>query len=193
MKKAIAIAIALGALGSTQAFAQTKNFEGFHLGASLEIDQGSHSASDGSSGNGHKTGLGLQARYDWAIDNQFLIGLGVSAGTGHRHAGNYTSGVGADTKDRYAIDVMPGYAINNNLLVYGKVSALSAKALSDDGSGTAIVRGTGYGIGLRGLIDNRTYWQAGLDTNHYRNVGFGSGTSSSLKDNVVSVGMGYRF
>lgn len=193
MKKVIAIAVALTALGTGQVFAQAKNFEGLNLGANLEFDHGTLGATDGSSGTGHKTGLGLQAQYNWAVNNQFLLGLGVSTGTGHRNAGSYASGVGAYTKDRVAVDLMPGYAIDNKLMVYGKISSLSAKALSDDGTSTATAHGTGYGIGLRGLIDNNTYWQAGLDTNRYRNVGFATGTSASLKDNVFSVGVGYKF
>lgn len=193
MKKVFAIALALGALSTGQVFAQAKNLEGFNLGANLEVDRGYLSASDGASGDAHRTGVGLEARYDWAIDNQFLIGLGVSAGTGHRNAGTYASGAPAYTKDRYAIDVVPAYVLSNGMVVYGKVSALQAKAQADDGSGSATVRGTGYGIGLRGYIDNRTYWQAGLDTHRYRDVGFATGTSASLKDNVLSLGVGYRF
>lgn len=192
MKKVFAIALAWGALSAGQVFAQAKNLEGFNLGAALEVDQGSLSASDGSSGRTHRTGLGLEARYDWAVDSQFLIGLGVSAGLGHRDAGTYASGLPAYTKDRYAIDVVPAYVLGNGLVVYGKVSSLRAKAWADNGSDTT-VHGTGYGIGLRGLIDNHTYWQAGLDTHRYRDIGFATGTSASLKDNVLSLGVGYKF
>lgn len=193
MKKVIAIAVALSALGTAQVFAQAKNFEGFTMGANLEFDNGKMSATDGSSGNGHKTGLGLQAQYNWAMNNQWLIGMGIGTSTGHRNAGTYASGVGAYTKDRDSLDLMPGYAIDNKLMVFGKLSSITAKALSDDGVSTATAHGTGYGIGLRGLIDNHTYWQAGLDTHRYRNVAFGTGTASSLKDNVLSVGVGYKF
>lgn len=194
MKKVTAIVAAVGMLGAMQAFAQAKNFEGLSLGANLEVDHGSLSASDGSSDSHHSTRLGLQGRYDWALDNQFLLGLGVGVGTGHRNAGVYATTNEAYTKNRYSIDLMPGYAINNQLMVYGKISALSATAASDDGVNTASVHGTGYGIGLRGLIDNNTYWQAGLDTHRYRDVTFSTtGTTASLKDNVFSVGLGYKF
>lgn len=192
MKKVFAIALTLSALGAGQVFAQAKNLEGFNLGANLEVDRGYLSASDGASGDAHRTGLGLEARYDWAIDNQFLIGLGVSAGTGHRDAGTYATGLPAYTQDRYAIDVVPAYVLGNGLVVYGKLSALRAKAWADDASNTT-VHGTGYGIGLRGLIDNHSYWQAGLDTHRYRDAGLATGTSAALKNNVLSLGVGYRF
>lgn len=192
MKKVTAIVAAVGMLSAMQAFAQAKNFEGLSLGANLEVDHGSMTATDGSSDSAHSTRLGLQARYDWALDNQFLLGLGASVGTGHRSAGAYLSGSEAYTKNRYSIDLMPGYAINNQLMVYGKVSALSATALSDDGVSTASVHGTGYGIGVRGLIDRNTYWQAGLDAHRFNDVTFNTNTVT-FKDNVFSVGVGYKF
>lgn len=194
MKKVIAIVAAMGMLGAVPAFAQAKNFEGLSVGANLEVDRGSLSASDGSSDSAHSTRLGLQARYDWVLNDQFLLGLGVSAGPGHRQAGTYLGGSDAYTKNRYSIDLMPGYAISNTLMVYGKVSALTAKALSNDGTSTASVHGTGYGIGLRGLIDNNTFWQAGLDTQRFHDVTFGgTGTTATFKDNILSVGVGYKF
>lgn len=195
MKKVRAIVAAVGVLGAMQAFAQAKNFEGLSLGANLEVDHGSLRASDGSSDSDRNTRLGLQVRYDWVLGNQFLLGLGAGMGTGHRNAGTYAlSGSSAYTKNRYSIDVMPGYAISNTLMVYGKLSALSATALSNNGTDTASVHGTGYGIGLRGLIDNNTYWQAGLDTNRFQNVTFGTtGTTARFRDNVLSVGVGYKF
>ena len=194
MKKVTAIVAAIGLLGAMQAFAQAKNFEGLSLGANMEIDHGSLSATDGSSDSNNSTRLGLQARYDWALGSQFLLGLGATFGTGHRNAGTYAlSQTDAYTKNRYSLDLMPGYAINNNLMVYGKVSALSATALSDDGTSTATVHGTGYGIGIRGLMDNSTYWQAGLDSQRFNDVTFNTGTTATFKNNVFSVGVGYRF
>lgn len=195
MKKVFAIALTLSALGTTHAFAQARNFEGFTLGANMEIDHGSLSATDGSSSSDHSTQLGLQARYDWALGDQFVWGIGATAGTGSRAAGNYAStpNAAAYTRNRYSIDLMPGYALSNTLLVYGKVSALSATAGADDAASTVTVHGTGYGIGLRGLIDHNTYWQAGLDTHRFNDVTFASSTTATFKNDVFSVGMGYRF
>lgn len=194
MKKVQAIVAAVGTLVAIQTFAQEKNFEGLSLGVNLEVDHGSVTATDGSSDRGHSTRLGLQARYDWVLGNQFLLGLGATVGMGQRSAGTYLSGTEATTKNRYSIDLMPGYAISNNLMVYGKVSSLSATALSDDGTTTASVHGTGYGIGVRGLIDSNTYWQTGLDTNRFNDVTFSTtSNTATLKNNVFSMGVGYKF
>jgi outer membrane immunogenic protein len=193
MKKVLAIAVALGALGASQVFAQAKSFEGFNVGANAEINHATMSASDGSSGSDHSAGLGLQANYNWALGDQFVLGLGAGLSTGHHDAGTYAGGSNASVKDRYSIDLMPGYAINNSLLVYGKLSAVSATALSTDGANTATVHGTGYGVGLRGLISSQTYWQAGLDTYRFNDVTFNTGITASLKNDVFSVGVGYKF
>lgn len=194
MKKVNAMVAAIGLLGAMQAFAQARNFEGMSLGANLEVDHGSITATDGSSDNSHSTRLGLQARYDWALDEQFLLGLGASVGLGQHSAGSYLGGSSAYTKNRYAIDLMPGYAINKQLMVYGKISALSATALSDDGVSTASVHGTGCGIGVRGLMDSNTYWQVGLDTNRFQDVTFSStSNTATFRDNIFSLGVGYKF
>lgn len=194
MKKVSALVAALGMLGAMQAFAQAKNFQGPSLGAQLEVDRGSMRASDGSSDSAHSTGLALQARYDWVLDDQLLLGLGVSGSTGHRDAGVYLGGIGGYTHKRYSLDLMPGYAISNTLMVYGKLSALSAEALANDGAYSASVHGTGYGIGLRGLIDASTFWQVGLDSHRYHDVTFSTtGTTATLRNDILSLGIGYKF
>lgn len=193
MKKVIAIVSAIAALGTTPVFAQARNFEGFSLGANVEFDNGSSSATDGTSDNGNSTGLGLQARYDWALGDNFLLGLGATASTGKRTAGTYVSGAGAYTADRYSIDLMPGYALSDNLALYAKVSSVMANASSNDGSSTNSVQGIGYGIGLRGLFYRNMYWLAGVDSYRFNDVTFNTGATSSLKGTVFSLGVGYKF
>lgn len=194
MKKVNVMLAAVAMLGAVQAFAQTRPFEGLSLGANLDFDHGSLSASDGSSSTGNSTRMGLQARYDWALGEQFLLGVGATVGTGQRAAGSYaTAQTAAYTKNRYALDLMPGYVLDPQLMVYGKVSALSASAASDDGSSNATVHGTAYGIGLRGLMDSHSYWQVGLDKQHLHDVSFSTGTTAAFTNDVLSVGVGYKF
>ncbi len=150
MKKVLAIAVALGALGASQVFAQAKSFEGFNVGANAEINHATMSASDGSSGSDHSAGLGLQANYNWALGDQFVLGLGAGLSTGHHDAGTYASGSNASVKDRYSIDLMPGYAINNSLLVYGKLSARLGHSVVD--------RRCQYGDGAWHRLRRRSAW-----------------------------------
>lgn len=193
MKKVIVFAATLAALGTTQAFAQAQNFEGFSLGANAEFDGGTSSASDRTSDSGNSTGLGLQARYDWALGPKFVLGLGTTVSTGQRTAGTYASGAGAYTSNRYSLDFMPGYAVTDDTLVYAKVSSLSATATSDNGSDTTSAQGISYGIGVRSMFSKNMYWQAGWDNYRFNDVTFNTGTTSSLKGNVLSLGVGYKF
>lgn len=193
MKKVIAIAAVLCAFGSAQAFAQARNFEGFSVGANVEADSEASNASDGSSGSSSNTGLGLQARYDWALGDRFVLGLGGTISTGNRNAGTFASGATAFTSNRYSIDLTPGYAVSKDLLVFGKLSDINATATGDDGSSTNSTQGIGYGIGVRGMVDHHVFWQAGLDHYRFNDATFNTGTTASLSGNIVSFGVGYKF
>lgn len=193
MKKIFLTLTTVASLVTVQAHAQAKNFEGFSLGANVEFDSASTSATDGTSDTGNNTRLGLQAQYNWAPGQNFVLGLGVSTGTGSRQAGAYASGAGAYISNRYALDLVPAYAINKDLLLFGKVSSISASVAADDGASTASVQGLGYGIGIRAMVDRNIYWQAGYDSYKFNDATFGTGTTASLKGNVVSLGLGYKF
>lgn len=193
MKKLIAATAVLAAASAVPALAQSKNFEGFSLGANVEFDRASVDTSDGSSDSGNSTGAGLQAQYAWGLGSNFVLGVGATASTGNRKAGAYATGFDAYTKDRYAFDIIPGIAVTENTLVYAKISSLSGTGASSDGSSTSSLQGMGYGLGVRGMIDRNAYWQAGYDTYRYNDVTFGNGTMASFKGNVLSVGVGYKF
>lgn len=193
MKQALSIIAALSALAVGQAHAQGTSFEGFSLAMNLESEGASTSATDGTSDSGRSTGVAFQAKYDWALGNQFVLGLGASANTENRLAGTYMSGASSYSSKRYSLDIEPGYAINNALLVFGKASSISATVASDDGASNTSAQGLGYGVGLRGMIDHNAFWQAGIDTYKLNDASFSTGTTASLKGNVVSLGIGYKF
>lgn len=196
MKKLVLTTVAFGALAaSSYSFAAgPADLSGFSVGANVELSTGSANATDGTADTGKTTALGLQARYDWALTPNFAIGLGGSYSSSNHLAGTYASGAAASIGNRYSIDVIPTYALANNFQVYGKLSSIYGSATSDAGSGTADVQGVGYGIGVRQMLDKHMYWQAGYDLNQFRDVAFSStGTTSSLKENVFSFGIGYKF
>ena len=193
MKKVLAIAAAMAAFTAPQAFAQASQFEGFSLGANLEFDNASSSASDGTSDGANNTAASVQARYDWALGHNFVLGLGATMNTGNRKAGTYANGAGAYLNNRYSLDVMPGYVLGKDLLLYGKVSSVAATATADDGATSTSLQGLSYGIGLRGMMNRNLYWQAGIDTYRFNDASFATGTTASLKGSVVGLGMGYKF
>ena len=191
MKKLLSYTIVIAAMASTQAFAQAQNFEGFSVGANAEFDRSTVSGSSASD-SGNSTSVGLQGQYHWALGSNFLLGLGLTANAGNRKAGLYASGADAYTKDRYAFDIMPSYAVSDKVLVYAKVSSVSANAVGSDSS-TVATQGVGYGLGVRGLIDRNLYWQAGYDSVKFNDVTFSNGATNSLKSEVYSLGLGYKF
>ena len=48
-------------------------------------------------------------------------------------------------------------------------------------------------MGVRKMLDKNLYVQAGSDLNQYRDVTFSNGNTASLKENVYSIGLGYKF
>jgi opacity protein-like surface antigen len=197
MKKLIVSTLVLGAMVAATATsalaADTSKLAGFSVGTSAEFSSGSSSATDGTSDTGKTTGVGLQARYDWAVAPNFAVGLGASYSSGNHQTGTYASGNAASVNNRYSLDVMPTLALPNNFQVFGKVSSIYGSAAADDGVNTANVQGVGYGVGVRQMLDKNVYWQAGYDVNKFNDVTFATGTTSGLKENVFSLGVGYKF
>lgn len=193
MNKIHALAAAALALSSAQVLAQAKAFEGFSLGANVEADRSTVDATGGTSDSGTSTGLGLQAQYGWALSSNFVLGVGVSANTGNRKAGSFANGREAYVKDRYSFDLMPAVAASDRVLIFLRVSAVSASGASSDGTSTASLQGLGYGLGFRARIDNNLYWQAAYDATRFNDVTFSTGTVATYKGNIFSLGIGYRF
>jgi opacity protein-like surface antigen len=194
MKKLLLTTAVLGTLATASAFAaEPASLSGFSIGTSAEFAKGSTSATDGTSDSGQSSSLGLQARYDWALAPNFAIGLGTSYSTGNRQAGTYANGNSAYINNRYSIDVVPTVGLSNNFQLYGKVSSIYGTAASNDGSSTSNVQGVGYGLGVRQMVDKNVYWQVGYDVNQFNDVTYNTGTTANLKENVFSIGVGYKF
>ena len=191
MKRALLIAASV-ALVAPQVFAQAKSFEGFSLGANAEMAR-STTERAGVSDSGDGSGLGLQGQYAFALGPQFVMGLGLTASTGSRNAGR----LGAtefSTKDGASFDLLPGFAISESLLLYGKVSALSATNVAKTGGveTTTSIDGVGYGLGLRGMLDKNLFFQVGYDENRFNEKTIG-GVAVKPKASIFSLGVGYKF
>lgn len=200
MKK-ILIATAIAAtLVAPQAFAQAQNFEGFSLGANLNVAN----ASTEVTGPGlslkpseSSQNLGLQAQYNWALGDAFVLGAGVSVGVGDLKGGEYNSGgtFNVKQKEAYSLFVAPGVALNDSVLLYGKVAALSGKAeLTGPGvSGSATANGVGYGLGVQSYLNKNLFIQGELMQNNYNEVDINPTTKGKLNSAIFSIGVGYRF
>ena len=194
MKKLLMATLVLGSLAAGSAFAATPtDLSGASVSATGEFSSGGVSATDGASGTGKTSALGLQARYDWALSPNFAIGLGGSYSSGNHQNGTYVGGNAASVNNRYSLDIIPTVALANDFQLYGKLSSIYGSAASNDGVNTSNVQGVGYGLGARKMLDKNMYLQVGYDLNKFNDVTFSNGTTSSLQENVVSFGVGYKF
>jgi outer membrane immunogenic protein len=188
---------ALLAVVAPVAFAQAKMFEGFSLGANLDASKTTTNVAGFGSDSGNTNGFGLQAQYSIAYGNQFVLGLGASLSTGSRKAGTLGPS-DFSVKNATSLDISPGYALSESLLVYGKISALSLTAVGSTTAtgnefGSESLTGLGYGIGVRSMIDKNIYIQAGYDSNRFNEKSSPSFGSFSGSSNVFSLGAGYKF
>lgn len=171
-------------------------------------------APQGSGGSFASTvGLG----YNFAINNQVLLGLGVDYGfvNSSQFTGSNSTftNVGFKVSNRYNVFVAPGYAIDKDKLAYLKVgySNQSVKITDEDsgsatkGETTAQGNAGGYvlGLGYKQIITGGFY---GFGEANYYNYGGVASTSKTLSDGTVSsnyspkssayqflVGLGYKF
>jgi opacity protein-like surface antigen len=201
MKKALLLAASV-ALVAPQAFAQAKNFEGFSAAANLEIaspkiELAGTALPDSVSGT--STNVGLQARYDLPLDKQFVLGFGGSYTLGDRKVGDSAAnGVTLKSRSNYSLDLTPGVAVSDTMLVYGKFAILRGTGSSTNiASGvetTNDLKGLGYGLGVRSMIDKNMFLQAAYDYNKYDDYTDGvTGVTGKATSSIFSIGVGYKF
>lgn len=183
MKKTL-LALACTALATPLVFAQAKNFEGLSIGASIANAKTTVEAPT-SSTDGTTTGLDLNAHYNWALGQEFVLGVGLAMGTGNNKAGT-SGGSDINLKNRYALEFTPGFAVSKDVLLYGKVAYLNATAESTGSSDS--LTGVGYGLGVRGMVDKNMFWQVGYDLNQYQEK-----NTAKAKSNIFSLGIGAKF
>lgn len=193
MKKQLPMAAAAILLATIPVLASASSLEGFSVAADVESERASVDATDGASDSATTTGLGLQLRYDMSLAGNFLLGIGATFSIGNRQAGTYASRASAYTNNRLSIDLTPGYALTGDTVAFVKISSNSATAAADDNASTTAVQGMSYGLGLRSMISDHAYWQASYDSYRFNDATFGTGTTASLRGNIISLGLGYKF
>ena len=207
---------------ATNVLAQAKNF----AGPSLAVTGGKISGTtkvnynDGAGGSaeahvadigGNDVGFGLDLSYAFAIDNNFLIGLGFTYGLNDTDAGTVASILKFKIEDQRSVYIQPTYAFNNSFAAFGKLGyhEMDGKATLTQnlfinnqeyglaaGSASGKFKGIGYGFGLKGLINQSAYIQAEVQYVDYDSEGGGSANNvASFKPETVSgiISIGYKF
>jgi hypothetical protein len=207
---------------ATNVLAQAKNFAGpsFAVTGAKVSSTTKVSYNDGAGGSaeahvadigGNDVGFGLDLSYAFAIDNNFLIGLGFTYGLNETDAGTVAGILKFKSEDQRSVYIQPTYVFNNSFAAFGKLGyyEMDGKAtLTQDlfvngesygiaaGSLTKKFEGIGYGFGLKGLINQNTYIQAEVQFIDYESEGGGSTASvASFSPETVSgiISVGYKF
>ncbi|GAA4027165.1 porin family protein [Actimicrobium antarcticum] len=197
MKKLLIVtAVAASSFAAPQAFAQTRNFEGFSAGINANyaksratFNSGGQSAStEDKSSNGS-----IQGSYGLPLNDKFVLGVGANAGLGDLDAGA-SNGISVKAKDMYSVYLEPGYRVTDTTLVYGKVAYQSMKGeiAGAGGSASDTFNGYGVGVGVRSMISKNVYWQAEITEVDYRSKSL-NGVDVEPKQTLGTVGVGYQF
>lgn len=202
MKKLLIASTVAATFFAPQAFAQAQNFEGPSLTASVNFATGTTEVASNTF-NGTSTessqNLALQAQYNFALGNQFVLGLGLTLGVGDLKAGTWVmSGVNVVSKQKESssVYIAPGFAATPSLLVYGKLAALQSKveASSPTASVSATFSGVGYGAGVQSYFSKNIYAQVELMQNNYADRYFTLNNETDKgKSTALTIGVGYKF
>ena len=207
----------LASVAATPAFSQAKNFAGPSLAATGAFVSSTFKANynDGvdttpiANIGDSDIAYGLDLSYAFPVENNFLVGLGVTYGLNKTDAGDFLGALKFKAKDSRSIYIQPTYVFNNSFagfakLGYHEIKGTGTSETIDLGGGLGIAAGSfaekfhgiGYGFGLKGLINQNIYLQAEVQYVDYKGKGGGS------VDNVVNVNpetvsgiisIGYKF
>ena len=196
MKKMIAAVAVAACVFAPQAFAQAKNFEGFSVGVNADWVNATsgYTSTSGAvteSVSDSSLNLGIQAQYNIAMGQQFVLGLGAMYELTKSKAGTYASGTAIKAKNNYTVFIAPGYAISNTTLIYGKVSSIGTTSECEGCTDTTF-SGYGVGVGFQSLLDKNWYLQGEAMANKYDDK-VGNGATNNAKTTILSFGVGYKF
>ena len=187
MKKILIAVATVATFAAPQAFAQAKNFEGLSVLGSVNFNNSRADQTGQDTLTKSDTAVGLQAEYGFSLSESVTLGVGATASSDTKISDS------TKLKNAYSLYVAPGYAVNKDVLVYGKVAALSATIATD--SGTSVdYSGAGIGLGARYFTTPNLFLQAEYMYNKYDEKDFKvAGTKVKDQNGVLSFGVGYRF
>lgn len=136
--------------------------------------------------------------YTFAIDSHATLGIKVTIDTKNGEYGVGESALGETEvleKSHYSIAIEPGYAINDQWLVFGILAQHKAKTdvvVSDVSYGTSSLAGFGYGFGAKYSLPNHWFVMGEIQKVDYRSKQIGP-VDVKPSSTVVALGLGYHF
>lgn len=176
---------------------QAKSFEGFSGGVNLNLVGTSTNltVNDVSVHAGDQSVIpSLDLGYTYAIDDKFTIGVSGTYDLSKSKAGQISSTFELEGKDHYSINLKPGFAIADNILVYGLFGYHNLTGSITNTTGTTTFSGFGYGLGSQIMIDKNLYLKLEIQQIAYGSEAtFGTALDVKPSATVGAVGIGYKF
>ena len=201
MKKLFACLLMVGSAGL--ASAQVSNFTGFSGAVNLSAASTNTKAGTWATFGGDNWGGSVQAAYGLALSNSSVVGFGLTYSLGKSKSGNSTeesdnSTYGIAIKNQYSLYLEPGSLLSDNTLLYGKISIEKGKALLTSSiaanNESKSVSGTGYGVGIRHMLDKTKFLQVELMKVGYKSFRLPPDTLDIKGSTTLgTIGIGMKF
>ena len=183
-------ATAAAVFAAPQAFAQAKHFEGFSVAGGTLTETSSYTATRGnniSTGGATDTTLGIQGQYAWAIGDAFVLAAGAQAGLGDLTA----DAASGKIKNLAVAYIAPGFAVSNDVLIYGKLGAASYDFSNSNGgySNSAAA----YGLGVQVFLNKNVFFQGEYLYSKPGDKNFNGWNVVTDKVGMTNLSVGYKF
>jgi hypothetical protein len=204
MKKLFACLLLIGTTGL--ASAQVSNFTGMSGAVNLSAASTNLKLSPIEYNLGGDNWLAsFQGSYGIELSNSAVLGVGLTYAAGKSKSGTSVEDGPPVTyspvtiKNQYSLYLEPGSMLSDSTLLYGKISlekgkagitaATAAKSLSKS------VSGTGYGVGIRHMLDKSKFVQVEFMKVGYKSIKFVATDTDSFKFSTTlgTIGIGMKF
>jgi opacity protein-like surface antigen len=214
-------------LATSNTFSQTSNFTGpslalyaSHVDAKNDIEEvtGLY-ANKNTTTKKNNLIPGVDFNYGFAIENNFVIGLGATYDLSKTKTGEATRSFDSvgdavtiitnnELKDHYSLYIQPTYVINKDSAMFAKLGKHFAKANyswthifngASDGrsfSNSSNIEGWGYGLGFKNFLSNNLFVQGEVGiVNYEKFIDRSRIESLSMKPETVNatISVGYKF
>lgn len=215
----------LATTAATPALSQSKLFEGISLAINGSLNGSTSNYKDRVVDGGltlaaydDKLGdvsavFGSDLNYGFGLSNNFILGVGITYDFGKTKAGNTSiSFIGEDDElvpfvgqkasieDHKSIYIQPTYIVSSTTGLFAKLGYHEADYKVTDvfnESGSANLKGWGYGFGVKTFINNNLFIQAEAQQINYgsESYTYAEGATITVKPKVYSgtISIGYKF
>lgn len=190
MKKMIAAVAVAASVFAPQVFAQAKNFEGFSIaGGTMTVSSGYTGTlgANVATGSATDSNLGLQGQYAWALGDSFVLAVGAQTGIGDFKADSLTGKI----KNVTVAYIAPGVAVSNNVLIYGKLGAVSYDFSNTNGGYSNSA--TAYGLGVQVFFNKNIFFQGEYLASKPGDKNFNGWNIVTDKVGLTTLSIGYKF